>query len=139
MLAYSDAYLDDVVENQGKLFDYVAQTYPESDTTDFIHTYMTGRTRASIDSAQAYVTTMDATELWDYFRKTEGYVPKPGTALNGFLPDWIGEFYSYYQWYYNRPSCEIVESIPVDFLVKAYHGLHDLDLELAVIKVGDQT
>lgn len=28
MPAYSDIYLDDVVENQGKLFDLVAQDYP---------------------------------------------------------------------------------------------------------------
>ncbi len=30
-----------------------------------------------------------------------------------------------------------VQKIPVDFLLKAYHGLHDLDLELAVKKVGE--
>ena len=28
MGAYSEAYLGDVVENQGKLFDFVAQSYP---------------------------------------------------------------------------------------------------------------
>lgn len=28
MRAYSDAYLGDVVENQGKLFDFVAQSFP---------------------------------------------------------------------------------------------------------------
>lgn len=27
--AYSDVYLSDVVENQGKLFDMVAMSYPE--------------------------------------------------------------------------------------------------------------
>ena len=40
MGAYPDAYLGDVVENQGKLFDFVAQTYPDKDTEDFINTYM---------------------------------------------------------------------------------------------------
>ena len=30
MGAYSEAYLGDVVENQGKLFDFVAQSYPDS-------------------------------------------------------------------------------------------------------------
>ena len=29
MRAYSQDYLNDVVENQGKLFDFVAQTYPD--------------------------------------------------------------------------------------------------------------
>ena len=32
MQAYAEAYLSDVVENQGKLFDMVAQDYPDKDT-----------------------------------------------------------------------------------------------------------
>lgn len=67
--AYSDAYLNDVVENQGKLFDFISQKYPQKDTADFIHAYMVSKTRKSIDEAQAYVNTMNANELWDYFEK----------------------------------------------------------------------
>lgn len=136
MKAYSDAYLDDVVENQGKLFDFVAQTFPDKNTEDFIETYMSSRTRKCIDEAKAYVNTMDARELWKYFTETEEYHLKPGKALGGFMPDWIGEFYAYYQWYFNIPSAELVKKIPLDFLKKAYYGLHDLDLNLAVQKVG---
>ena len=136
MRAYSEAYLSDVVENQGKLFDFVAQTYPEKDTIDFINAYMRSRTRKSIDEAQAYVNTMSADELWKYFCRTDHFELKDGKAVEGFMPDWIGEFYAYYQWYYNMPSSEIIKKIPVDFLMKAYAGLHDLDLELAVKKVG---
>lgn len=62
MRAYSQDYLNDVVENQGKLFDFVAQTYPDKDTEDFIKTYMASKTRKSIDEAKAYVNTMDAKE-----------------------------------------------------------------------------
>ena len=104
MRAYSDVYLGDVVENQGKLFDYVANTYPDKDTEDFINAYMTSKTRQSIDQAKAYVNTMDAKELWEY---------------------------------YNIPSAEVNQKIDVDFLKKAYYGLHDLDLDLAVQKVGE--
>lgn len=136
MGAYSDAYLGEVVENQGKLFDYVAGTFPDKDTEDFINAYMTSKTRKYIDEAQAYVNTMDAEELWRYFTENENYHMKPGKALSGFMLDWIGEFYAYYQWYYDLPSAEVVRKIPVDFLQKAYAGLHDLDLDLAVQKVG---
>lgn len=134
--AYSDAYLSDVVEAQGKLFDLVAHTYPNMDTEDFITTYMASKTRKCIDEAKAYVNTMDAPRLLEYFTETEKFEMKPGKALEGFLPDWIGEFYAYYQWYYNIPSAEIIQKIPVNFLKKAYYGLHDLELELAVQKVG---
>ena len=136
MGAYSEEYLNDVVENQGKLFDLVAQNYPNADTEDFIVCYMSGLTRKAIDEGKAYVSTMDAKELWDYFTQTENFSLKNGSALNGFMPDWIGEFYAYYQWYYNIPSAELVKAIPVSFLKKAYFGLHDLELELAVKKVG---
>lgn len=137
MRAYSDAYLNDVVENQGKLFDLVAQSYPDTDTEDFINTYMASKTRKSIDEAKAYVNTMSADELWSYFTETEHFTLKSGETLEGFMPDWIGEFYAYYQWYYNIPSAEIIKKIPVDFLKKAYHGLHDSELDLAVQKVGE--
>lgn len=137
MRAYAKEYLSDVVENQGKLFDFVAQNFPDSDTEDFIITYMQSATRKSIDEAKAYVNTKNAKELWEYFCETETYVLKKGKALDGFLPDWIGEFYAYYQWYYNIPSSEIIKKISLDFLKKAYYGLHDLELELAVQKVGD--
>lgn len=137
MRAYKEAYLSEVVESQGKLFDFYAQKFPEKDTEDFIQIYMKSKTRKSIDEAKAYVATMDAQELWRYFSSTEKYEGKQGIALEGFMPDWIGEFYAYYQWYYNMPSSEIVERIPVRFLAKAYYGLHDLELELAVKKVGE--
>ena len=137
MQAYSKAYLDEVVENQGKLFDLYAQDYPNNDTEDFIQACMKSKTRKYIDESQAYVNTMDARELLDYFFTTEKYEKKQGKAMRGFMPDWIGEFYAYYQWYYNISSAELVDKVPLNFLEKAYHGLHDLDLELAVKKVGN--
>lgn len=137
MRAYSEEYLNDVVENQGKLFDFIAQTFPDKDTEDFINTYMASKTRKSIDEEKAYVNTMSAKELWEYFCKTEQYVLKSGKALEGFMPDWFGEFYAYYQWYFNIPSYEVIKKVPIDFLKKAYYGLHDLELDLAVRKVGN--
>lgn len=137
MKAYAEVYLDDVTESQGKLFDFVASLYPDCDTEDFINQYMISNTRKAIDEGQAYVNTMDYKTLWEYFVKNDGYILKKGKAIEGFLPEWIGEFYAYYQWYYNIPSRELVKKISVDFLKKAYAGLHDLDLELAVIKVGE--
>ena len=136
MKAYSEVYLDDVVENQGKLFDLIAQKYPNMDTENFINTYMASKTRKAIDNSQAYVNTMDAVDLWNYFTNTENYKLKPGETLKGFFPKWIGEFYAYYQWYYNVPSIEVVQKLPINFLKKSYQSLSALDLELAVQKMG---
>lgn len=79
---------------------------------------------------------MDHFQLWDYLQKTDHYTLKDGPSLQGSIPDWIGEFYAYYQWYFNIPSEELIEKILVNFLVHAYPGLHDLQLDLAVKKVG---
>lgn len=136
MNAYPKEYLNDVVENQGKLFDFFSYTYPDCDTEKFIISYMSSNTRKAIDEGKAYLTTMDYKELWNYFTRNDDFNFEKGRALEGFFPEWLGEFYAYYQWYYNVSSDELVKKIPVDFLVKAYPGLHDLDLELAVKKVG---
>lgn len=136
MGAYAECYLEHVVENQGKLFGYVATHYEDKDTEDFIDAYMASRTRRYIDESQAYVNTMDAMELLRYFIETDEYNFKQGKVLDGFMPRWIGEFYAYYQWYYDIPSSKVIDRIPVAFLKKAYPGLHDLELDLAVRKVG---
>ena len=53
MGAYPIVYLEDVVENQGKLFDYVAYSYPNKDTKDFIRFYMNSQTRKYIDNGDS--------------------------------------------------------------------------------------
>ena len=138
MAAYAKEYVDNVIESQGKLFDFVSEQFPDKSTEDFIEAYMKSLTRKSIDEGQAYVSTMDFKELWEYFLKTEGYELKNGPSLQGFLPAWIGQFYAYYQWYYNISSNDLVTQIPLSFLIRAYPGLHDLELDLAVRKVGGE-
>ena len=136
MGAYSKAYLDEIIENQGKLFDYVAVTYPDMDTEDFICSYMKSSTRKYVDETQAFVCTMDVQTLWEYFLHTDRYELKKGTAMGGFMPDWTGEFYAYCQWQYSIPGSEVINKVPIAYLKKAYAWLHDLELELAVRKVG---
>ena len=138
MHAYNEVYLKEVVETQGKLFGEVAEYSPGIDVENFIKNYMTSRTRRFIDEGQAYVCTFDAKELWEYFCKTDGYRPRQGEVIGGFLVDWIGQFYAYFQWYYNMTSKRVIELVPLEFIRAAYHGLHDLELDLAVRKVGEQ-
>lgn len=136
MYAYHKAYLDEIVETQGKLFDRIQEFHTGIDTIKFINTYMRSQTRAFIDAGQPYVCTMDCEELWKYFCKTDLFIPEEGKVISGFVVDWIGEFYAYFQWYYNIASAKLIELIPVDFLLIGYAGLHDLELDLAVKKVG---
>lgn len=133
--AYDEAHLDQVVEEQGLLFDMVAQIDPNKDTYDFITAYMKSNTRRCIDKQEPYVATMSYRELWEYFLRIDEYQLKDGKAIGGFRPWWIGEFYAYYQWYYNVPSSTLITKVPLDWLLNAYFGLIDLDLKLAVENV----
>lgn len=137
MPSFAKAYLDQVVEEQGRLFDTFVQDYPNMDTAHFIHSYMKSKTRESIDLGMAYTCAMDAVDIWLYYTKTEHYTPIPGASIPGFLPDWMGEFYAYYQWYYDIPSAKLIDILPIEYLTAVYPGFHDLDLELAVQKVHD--
>ena len=134
-MRYPKVYLDEVVETQGELFDAFAMRHPDCSTDDFITAYMNSRTRSEIDQGQAYVSTMDADSLMRRFL-SEGYQPKPGPALVGFMPDWIGRFYALGQWMLDLSSRETARRFPLDFLKLAYPGLHDLELDLAVEKAA---
>lgn len=78
MEVFSKAYLKEVIENQGKLFEYAQDYCPGMDIEDFIDHYMNSRTRSLIDEGQAYVSTMDAESLFDYFLKNDKYKLKQG-------------------------------------------------------------
>ena len=136
--AYSEVYLDEIVETQGKLFANVQDYIPSIDMENFIYDYMNSKTREYIDHAKAYVCTMDAKTLWEYFCATDSFKPISGEGIFGFAINWIGQFYAYFQWYYNISSKKVLELVPLDLIRAAYNGLHDLELNLAVKKVGEQ-
>ena len=138
MVVFGKSYLEEVVETQGALFDYAEKHCPGMDVMDFIEAYMKSRTRAMIDQGQAYVCTMDAESLFQYFLENERYEPRKGNSMGGFAPNWVGQFYALFQWRYRIPSREVVALVPVGFLFQGYPGLHDLDLEIARQKVGTQ-
>ena len=136
MNVFSKSYLKQVVETQGELFDMFARRYPNCDTDDFVISYMNSRTRAAIDCGQAYVCTMSADRLLERFLSVEGYCPREGVSMKGFMPDWIGRFYAYFQWAEAKSSIETLAAVPLAYLKAAYPGLHDLELDLAVAKVA---
>ena len=93
MEVFSKSYLEEVVENQGRLFEYAEEHCPGIDVADFIGAYMKSHTRAMIDEGQAYVCTMDAETLYNYFLENDKYEPKSGkqqedlhqTGLDNFM------------------------------------------------------
>lgn len=135
---YNAAYLQEVSETQGALFERLQDSAPGIDGLEFIRSYMKSDTRRLIDQGDAYLATLGPKGLMDYYRTEDACEAKPGQPLRGFVPNWIGQFYANYQWQTNGLSGDIVDRIPPEWLVTAYSGLHDLDMKLAVEKVAAQ-
>ena len=133
---YDRSYLDFVVEEQGRLFESLQDDRPEVDSADFIVSYLKSSTRRQLDEGHAYYLTLDAAHLKETFLDESGYVPKAGTPIRGFAPNWIGQFYARFQWETGISSAEALGQVPLKWLVNAYSCLHDLDLGVAVQKVG---
>ena len=135
MEVFSKAYLEEVIENQGKLLEYAQDHCPGMDIEDFIDQYMKSRTRSLIDEGQAYVSTMDAESLFDYFLKNDKYELKQGKEAGGFAPDWIGQVLCFV--FNGRTGCQAKKLSGFyrwKFMFEGYPGLHDLDLQVAVQK-----
>lgn len=57
------SYVKIIRENQAELFRFVAQTYPNKDTYDFIEAYMNSKTRKDVDKTQTPVRKICAQKL----------------------------------------------------------------------------
>ena len=141
---YADRFIQQAAELN---IEYKLHTMVCDISHDKVVTVMNREEGMVMYQAKAVVLAMGCRERPRGALNIPGYRPagiySAGTAqrlvnIEGFMPDWIGEFYAYYQWYYNLPSSEVIKKVPLDFLMKAYYGLHDLELELAVKKVGEE-
>ncbi len=135
---YDGVYLQEIAETQGALFERLQDEEPQIDGLAFIRSYMKSATRSFLDRGDVYLATLGPRELMNYYQTEELHEPKQGVPLRGFAPNWIGQFYAQYQWHTGAPSRDIVDRISPDWLVTAYHGLHDLDMQLAVQKVASE-
>lgn len=133
---YDSLYLQEIAETQGALFERLQDVAPAVDGLEFIRDYMKSETRAFIDKGDVYLATIGTKGLMDYYQREECPDFKQGVPLVGFAPNWMGQFYAWYQWQTGVSSREIVEAIPPEWLKAAYPGLHDLDLAQAVEKVA---
>ena len=133
---YSVAYLQEIAETQGALFERLQDVAPDVDGREFIRAYMKSETRSYLDSGDVYLATIGPGGLLDYYRTEDAPEIRRGVPMRGFAPNWIGQFYAQYQWHTGNSSSVIVDKIPPEWLESAYPGLHDLDMRLAVEKVA---
>ena len=132
---YDELYLSQVVETQGRFFEKLQDEVPRIDSEKMMEAYLRSDLRRQLDEGHAFFLTLSDDQLKRRFLAS-GYVPEPGEPIQGFMPNWIGRFYAFAQWHFNVPSARLVERLSVADLTSRYPGAHDLDLRLAVEKLG---
>jgi len=138
MCAYSEIYVDDIVETQGDVFLLIREELPGVDEKWFIERYMHSNIRRLLDHANPKFAGMPAPELILYFIEEEcGNEYKRGDAWWGFLPRWVGEVYAFYQWKYDTPSSQIIEMLPLSEMEIMFPTLHQAGLDTAVDKIHE--
>ena len=138
MNAYSELYLDEIMNTQGDVFNDIRKALPGIDEKWFITEYMKGRVRRLLDHANPKFAAMPSPELIDYFIEEEQDGKyKRGEPWGGFLPMWSGMIYALYQWKYNIPSSELIDRLNLSDIERIFPALHQMGWDAAVEKIHD--
>ena len=138
MSAYSSIYVDDIQVTQGRVFLNIRDELPGVDEKWFIEKYMKSDIRRLLDMANPKLAAKPSPELILAFIDREcGGEYKRGETWGGFLPQWVGEIYSLYQWKYETPSAELVELLPLAEMERLFVPLHQAGWDAAAKKLHD--
>ena len=131
-MKHKDIYIDEIAENHGRLLEYVCDK--GIDVADFSHKYMESKLKESIDSRSAYYCTMWFDDQYEILCKNTAF-KKSKTELNGWLCQWVGEFYSIIGCKTGLSSKELNRILPFDKIYRMAEPLHDIDIDLATDRV----
>ena len=126
-------YLNDVVEEQGKLFAHIVER--GIDLEDFVQKYFNSAIRKKIDEGSVWHCTRYGYEIIDLLIEQEGMQYKQADyKQDEWVAEWIGCFYAKAQWILNISSKELIKKAPYKDVYMRYNTLHDIDLDLAIEK-----
>jgi hypothetical protein len=136
MSAYDEVYVAQIKLTQGKVFDKIRDELPGVDEKWFIEKYMKSDIRRLLDGANPKLAAKPAPELIHAFinRECAGEY-KHGDEWGGFLPQWVGEIYSLYQWKFNIPSAELIDILALSDMERMYIPGHQMGWDAAVNKI----
>lgn len=136
--AYSDLYVGEITENQGRMFLLIRDAYPKIDEKWFIESWMRSKTRSYLDIATPKWAGMMPLELANWFitEECDGKYKK-GEEWGGFMPQWVGIMYSLYQWKFNVSSKQVIDDLPLEMMEQAFNPFHEAGDDVAVDKLRE--
>lgn len=136
MSSYSELYVEDIQVTQGRVFLNIRDELPGVDEKWFIEKYMKSDIRRLLDSANPKLAAKPSPELIQAFIDREcGGQYLRGAKWGGFLPQWVGEIYSLYQWKFDVPSAELIDLLPLSEMERMYIPGHQMGWDAAVDKI----
>ena len=138
MHPYDELYMGDVAEAQSDIFYMIRDELPGVDERWFVEKFMRSHMRAMLDDGNPRYLNMPAPEMLLHFIEDEcDNTYQNGEEWWGMLPAWAGFAYSYYQWYYNVLSKDLIERITLEDMERCYGALHQCGWEAAIVKLHD--
>lgn len=130
-MTFSYLYLNDVVESQGELFQYVYKN--GLDLVNFAKSYMKSKIKGYMDRGNPIPLNWNGYEIYEELGLR---------SVNDILPydtrsDWFGQFLALLQYRTRIDSAKLDDIFDFSSILDRYNTLHDLDLELAVKKLID--
>ena len=138
MQPYDAGYVTEVADMQSDLFFHTNRKLPGVDTKWFIEKFMCSEIRAKLDVGNPFFLNSPYPEIRLRFIQNEcDGTYKKGESWDELISAWVGFAYSYYQWTYNVPSCDIIKQLPLDTMERCYPALHQCGWKNAVGKLYD--
>ena len=128
---YIKEYLEGAYRLQAKLFDGLFIIDSEVSEEDFINKFMRSRCKELLDHANPRLVNATVRELYEHYYRLGGEEPLriKEDKQQGYAPQqlyWVGMMYEYAHWYYNIPSKELIEYIPLKDMLYAYRCGHQM-------------
>lgn len=129
---YSKDYLQDGCKMQARLFDGLITIDETIVEEDFIVKFMKSRCKELLDHANPRLINGTVLDLYAAYYELGGEQPTRVTDLKqqpSYAPQqlyWVGMMYEYIHWYYNIPSKELIERLPLEKMLFAYRCGHQM-------------
>lgn len=132
--AYSQLYMKDIADCQGKMFRKISIYYPKIDELWFIENYMKSDVRSMLDFANPVYASRDSNDLAARFLRTlaDNDIKYSDLSYDETFLEWTGMAYSRYQWHYDISSKETLERIPVETMGRIFPALHTISWNSAI-------
>lgn len=137
--AYSEIFLSDAMDVLGEALEY-ATCACGVEGQEFLNDFVKSGVAEQFGAGEPhYISGMSGIELAQIVLRRCGRPSPFGVkSVCGYSPEyWVGEVYTYYQWYSGYGFAEIFEAAPFERFLQMYRPVHEADISKAASILDD--